>query len=182
MAVNQLIGWLRARADNVAAGLLAAMFAAFIFQIFARYVVLRFYPDTNIGWTVELCLTLWIWVVFWGTAFCVKESDHVRFDILYLTMGNRGRRVMAVVAALVIAGAMLAALPATWDYITFYKIKKSAVLKWRLDYVFSIYGIFATVIIIRYLWRAIAIIRGESPDAADSGHEAPIENEEAHRP
>lgn len=176
------MNWLKARADNVAAGLLAAMFVTFIIQIVARYVVLRIYPDLNIGWTVELCLTLWIWAVFWGTAFCLKESDHVRFDILYLGMGDRARRVMAVIAALAIAGGMLAALPATWDYITFYKIKKSAVLKWRLDYVFSIYGIFATAIILRYLWRAISIVRGESPDPADPDHGPRIEGNEAQRP
>ena len=176
------MNWLRARADNVAAALLAAMFATFIFQIFARYVVLRFYPGIDIGWTVELCLTLWIWAVFWGTAFCVREQDHVKFDILYHAAGDRARRVMAVVAALAIAGGMLAALPATWDYITFYKIKKSAVLKWRLDYVFSIYGIFASVIIIRYLWRAISIIRGEPPEGGDANLEAPTANEETHRP
>ena len=176
------MNWLRARADNVAAGLLAAMFATFIFQILARYVVLRFYPDINIGWTVELCLTLWIWVVFWGTAFCVRESDHVRFDILYLSMGERTRRIMAIIVALVIAGAMLAALPATWDYITFYKIKKSAVLKWRLDHVFSIYGVFVAAIIIRYIWRAISIIRGESPDTDDHGLDDPIGSDETGRP
>ena len=42
----------------------------------------------------------------------------------------------------------------TWDYITFYKIKKSATLKIRLDYVFSIYGIFLGAIILRYAWEA----------------------------
>jgi TRAP-type C4-dicarboxylate transport system permease small subunit len=176
-----LVNWLRARADDVAAGLLAAIFATFIFQIFARYVMLRFYPGINIGWTVELCLTLWIWAVFWGTAFCVRESDHVRFDILYLAMGKPARRVMAITAALVIAGAMLAALPATWDYITFYKIKKSAVLKWRLDYVFSIYGVFAVAIISRNLWRAMSIIRGETPDTDDLAHDLTAESEEAYR-
>lgn len=162
--MDRIIGGLRAAADVVAAGLLAAMFATFIIQIVARYVVLRFYPSADIGWTVELCLTLWVWVVFWGAAFCLRETDHVKFDVLYLTFGPKGRRVMAVTAALVIAAGMLAALPATWDYITFYKIKKSAVLRWRLDYVFSIYGVFATVIVVRAIWRAVSIIRGGPPD------------------
>lgn len=176
------MNWLRARAHNVAAALLAAMFAIFIFQIFARYVVLRFYPDMSIGWTVEVCLTLWIWTVFWGTAFCVKESDHVRFDLFYLAMGEKTRRIMAILAALAIVGGMLAALPATWDYITFYKIKKSAVLKLRLDYVFSIYALFAVVIIIRYVWRAVSIIRGESPDMFDRDFDAVPVSDEASRP
>jgi len=179
--LHRLFRWLRAFADVVAAGLLAAMFAAFIVQIVARYVVLRFYPDIAIGWTVELCLTLWIWAVFWGAAFCLDEDDHVKFDILYLTLGRRGRRTLAVVAALAIVVAFLAAMPATWDYITFYKIKKSAVLKWRLDYVFSIYGVFAVAVVVRYLWRAIAIVRGESPDRIDPDHGPTIEGGRAPR-
>jgi TRAP-type C4-dicarboxylate transport system permease small subunit len=158
---------LRTGADLVAAGLLAAMFATFIVQIIGRYVVLRFVPDADIGWTVELCLTLWIWTVFWGAAFCLRESDHVRFEILYLSGGPRARRAMALVAALAIGIGMLAALPATWDYITFYKIKKSAVLRWRLDYVFSIYGVFAAALVIRSFWRALALVRGAPPDTGD---------------
>lgn len=163
-SARRLLGWLGNRADDVAAGLLAAMFATFIVQIVARYVLLPHFPGINIGWTVELCLTLWLWSVFWGAAFCLREGDHVRFDMLYFAAGRRTRRWMAVAAALMIAAGLLMALPATWDYITFYKIKKSAVLRWRLDYVFSIYGVFAAVVIARYLWRAVALMRGRPLD------------------
>ncbi|MCO5162975.1 MAG: TRAP transporter small permease subunit [Mesorhizobium sp.] len=163
-AARRLWEWLGSRADDVAAGLLAAMFATFFVQIVARYILLPLYPGINIGWTVELCLTLWLWSVFWGAAFCLREGDHVRFDMLYLAVGRRTRRGMAIAAALLIAGGLLMALPATWDYIAFYKIKKSAVLRWRLDYVFSIYGIFAAVVTARYLWRAVALLRGSPLD------------------
>ena len=163
-AARQLWEWLGRRADDVAASLLAALFATFVVQIVARYFLLPIYPTLNIGWTVELCLTLWLWSVFWGAAFCLREGDHVRFDMLYLSVGRRTRRMMAIVAALMIVAGLLMALPATWDYITFYKIKKSAVLRWRLDYVFSIYGVFAAVVILRYIWRAVALIRGRPLD------------------
>lgn len=163
-SARRLLGWLGERADDVAAGLLAAMFATFIVQIVARYILLPLYPAINIGWTVELCLTIWLWSVFWGAAFCLRESDHVRFDMLYFAASRRTRRGMAIAAALLIAAGLLMALPATWDYITFYKIKKSAVLRWRLDYVFSIYGVFAAVVILRYLWRAVALLRGRPLD------------------
>lgn len=156
--------WLGRRADDVAAALLAAMFGAFVVQIVARYFLLPIFPGINIGWTVELCLTLWLWCVFWGAAFCLRDGDHVRFDMIYFAMGRRQRRIMAVIAAVMIAAGLIAALPATWDYITFYKIKKSAVLRWRLDYVFSIYGIFATVVAARYVWRAVELIRGRPLD------------------
>jgi TRAP-type C4-dicarboxylate transport system permease small subunit len=171
--------WLRRRADDVAAAMLAAMFAAFIFQIFARYVILRLYPQADIGWTVEVCLTLWLWLVFWGAAFCLNDSDHVKFDILYLAAGRQFRRVLAFGAAIAIAIGMLAALPATLDYITFYKIKSSSVLHIRLDYVFSIYGVFAAATVIRYLWRAQAILRGRMPDETVPGRDPLTDREDS---
>jgi TRAP-type C4-dicarboxylate transport system permease small subunit len=165
---------LQAGADHVAAGLLAAMFATFIFQVLARYVFLRFFPEIELGWTVEFSMTLWLWVVLWGAAFCLPETSHVRFDLFYQAAGRRSRRVMAFLAALIIVAAFAAALPATWDYITFYKIKKSAILKWRLDYVFGIYALFAVAIIGRYIWRAALIVRGQSPGEDDTDNSAEI--------
>jgi TRAP-type C4-dicarboxylate transport system permease small subunit len=150
--------WLHARAENIAVALLSVMFLAFIIQIVSRYVL-----NSPMGWTLELCLTMWLWVVFWGTAFCVRDREHVKFDIFYLAAPARLRRGFALVSALAIVVAMLAALPATLDFITFYKIKKSATLRIRLDYVFSIYAIFAGAIILRYAWRAVAFIRGADP-------------------
>ena len=76
--------------------------------------------------------------------------------------------------------AKVAALPATVDYITFYKIKKSSTLRIRLDYVFSIYGVFAVAIIVRYLVRAVAIVRGRSPDRVPLGHDTLLAGEEVH--
>ncbi len=159
----RLLGrWLRARADDVAVGLLAVMFLTFILQIAARYAFN--YP---IGWTVELCLTMWLWGVFWGSAFCLDDRDHVKFDILYLSAGPRARRTLAMIAALAILGGLLAAMPATLDYITFYKIKKSATLRIRLDYVFSIYAVFAVAVVVRYGVRLLRLMRGEAPEDLD---------------
>jgi hypothetical protein len=52
-----------------------------------------------LGWTLELCLILWVWIVFFGCAFIVREKDHVTFDIFYLAAGRRLRRGMALVAS-----------------------------------------------------------------------------------
>ena len=73
--------------------------------------------------------------------------------------------------AQIVAG-IAAALPATIDYITFYKIKKSATLRIRLDVVFSVYAIFAVAIIAAYTWRIAHLLRGGEPDAED-GMQAP---------
>lgn len=155
-------GWLQGRADNVAVALLAAMFVAFILQIFTRYVIN--YP---LGWTLEVCLTTWLWLVFWSSAFVLTERDHVTFDLFYLTAGERTRRVFAIVSAAAILAGFLAALPATLDYITFYKIKKSATLRIRLDIVFSVYALFAFAVIVRSAFRLWFLARGGAPEPRD---------------
>jgi TRAP-type C4-dicarboxylate transport system permease small subunit len=158
--------WLRRRAEDVAAGLLAVMFLTFLVQIVTRYVIN--YP---LAWTLEVCLTLWLWLVFWGAAFILDDRDHVKFDMFYFAASTRARRIMALVTAVAILAGFLAALPATWDYISFYKIKKSAILRIRLDIVFSVYGIFAVAIIARYALRAWQLIRGRQPDSVAPPHE-----------
>ena len=35
------------------------------------------------GWTDELSLIIWIWLVLWGAAFVVRENDEIRFELLY---------------------------------------------------------------------------------------------------
>lgn len=156
-----MIAWLKARAENVAVALLAAMFAAFVLQIVSRYVL-----NDPLGWTLELCLTTWLWAVFWGAAFCLDDGDHVKFDLLYVGAPAPVRRVFAIVSAVAIVAGFLAALPATVDYVTFYKIKRSATLHLRLDWVFSVYLLFAAAVIVRYAIRAWRSLRGAPPEAA----------------
>lgn len=157
--VRTTLRWLHARTENVAAALLAVMFLSFLLQIVSRYVF-----NNPLGWTLEVCLTLWLWLVFWGAAFNLRDVDHIRFDMLYVEVGKPMRRMFALVSALAIVAGLLAALPATLDYITFYKIKKSSTLRIRLDVVFSVYAIFVVAVVTRYALRAWHLARGGDPD------------------
>lgn len=137
--------WWRARADDVAGTLLFAMFLTFVLQIVSRYVF-----NQPLGWTLELCLILWLWTVFWGSAFCLGNDDHIRFDMIYNVVNPGVQRVFAIICALAIAGGMIWALAPTWDFVSFLKIKKSASLRIPLFYVFLIYPIFMAVTILIY--------------------------------
>lgn len=151
--------WLNARAENVAAAMLAAMFLTFLLQIVSRYVLV-----SPLGWTLELCLTLWIWIVFWGNAFIVRERDHVTFDLFYLAVPSGVRRVLALVSAAAIAVGFAVALLPTWDYIDFLKIKKSATMKIPLRTVFSIYALFMVAVILRAVVRFVRVWRHGADD------------------
>ena len=144
--------WLYARAENLLAAMLATMFVVFIIQIVFRYLL-----NLPIGWTHEISVMMWLWMVLFGTAFVVRDSEEIRFDILYSAVGPRTRRAMVLASSLTLVVLFAISLPAVIDYITFMKVEKTAYLKIRFDYLYSIYGIFAVAMIIRQLalaWRA----------------------------
>lgn len=148
--MNRILQGLRHGANGVAAAMLAALFLVFLVQIAARYVL-----NLSLGWTVEVSLTLWLWTVFWGSAFCLRPSDHIRFDILYLSVGRPVQRIFSAICALAIVVAFVVSLYPTWDYVSFYSIKRSSTLRIPLSYVFCIYLAFMVAVIWRYgriLW------------------------------
>jgi C4-dicarboxylate transporter DctQ subunit len=162
MSVSHVVGWarwLRRRAENICALLLLAMFLCFILQIVSRYVFNR-----PLGWTDEVSVLCWIWCILWGAVFVLRERDEIRFDIIYSSASEGTRRVFTIVTGIAIIGLFAIALPAVFAYVTFLKVERSAYLGVRLDYLYSIYLLFAVGVIVRYAgltWRAI---RGEAPD------------------
>jgi TRAP-type C4-dicarboxylate transport system permease small subunit len=155
-------GWLYRRAENVLAAMLAVMFAAFILQIIFRYLL-----NFPIGWTNELSVVLWIWLVLWGAAFVIREEEEIRFDLIYASVGPRARRVMFLIAASVLIILYAISFPATFDYITFMKVESTAYLKIRFDWLFSMYLVFVIAVIVRYLWLGWSAMFGRAPQEFD---------------
>ena len=158
-----LVGsWLARRAENVLAAMLAMMFAAFLLQIAFRYLA-----GLPIGWTHELSVILWVWLVLWGAAFVITEREEIRFDIVYGAVGPKARRFMAVITALALVALYLVSLPAVVDYVAFMKVERTAYLKVRFDFLFSIYIVFVVAAVIRYIWLGWQALRGVEPEDFD---------------
>jgi len=157
-----MLGWLRRRAEDIAALMLAVMFAAFLVQIVFRYAF-----NFPVGWTSELTVVMWLWLVLWGAALVVKESEEVRFDLLYGAVGRRGRIAMAFIASLALLTLYGASLKASYAYVAFMKVEKSSYLKIRMDWLYSIFLLFLVAIIVRYLWLLWQLLRGRDPEAGD---------------
>ena len=154
--MKRLLPGLRHLTEAVAAAMLAALFLVFLVQIGARYVL-----NVPMGWTVEVCLTLWLWLVFWGGGFCLRPADHIRFDVLYLSVSRPTQRLFGGLAALLIIAAFAISFLPTLDYVSFYKIKRSGTLGIRLHYVFSIYLLFMVVVMARYGGVLYRFLKGE---------------------
>ncbi len=143
---------LRARlhffAELVAMLLFMAMFAAFLLQVFTRYVL-----NDPVAWTQEFVLIMYIWIVFWCGAFLLKEREHITFDMFFLALPPRQRRILAIILTALTGLVFIVALPATIDYVTFMKIEKSPVMGIRFDILYSIFIVFVVAIAVGALWR-----------------------------
>src|SRR5205085_10632525 len=94
---------LRLLTDNVAVALIATMFVSFLLQIFFRYVLNR-----PLGWTEEVTVLCWVWVVLWGASFVVADAEEVRFDIVFNAVPQRARRAFTIVSCLALVALMAA--------------------------------------------------------------------------
>ena len=142
--------------------MLGVMFLAFIAQIVCRY-----FFNLPTGWMSELSVVAWLWMVLWGSAFVLKESEEIRFDLIYSGAGPRARRVMGVVAGASLLVLYAASLPAAAKYVGFMKVERTDYLHVRLDILYSIYLVFLVAVLIRYVWVLWRLLRGEASGAAD---------------
>jgi C4-dicarboxylate transporter DctQ subunit len=144
---------LKSGAELVAVALFIAMFGAFLLQVFTRYVL-----NNPLGWTVEVCLATWLWVVFWSAAFLIREPQHVTFNIFYHAAPAPVRRVFALLSAGALLIAFAISLAPTWDFVSFMKIDKTPVVGLRFDYLFVIYVIFILAVIVRAAMRIFVLL------------------------
>lgn len=140
-----LVKNLRRAAEIVAVITFTAMFVGFILQVVMRYGL-----NSPLDWTQELCVVLYLFGVFWTSAFLLKESDHVAFTVLYDVSPMRIRRIMAAIGALAIGIAFAADLPGAWDYIHYMRVNSTPVMHLRFDLVFGIFLVFMIAVV----WRS----------------------------
>ena len=143
--------------EAVAVLLLAMIFVAFIVQITMRYIF-----NWPVGWTTEVSLAAWLWLVLWGAAFVLKDEEEIRIDLIAGRGSRRTRRVIGAIAAVSVIVLFAMSLPASWSYVTFMKVEKSATLGVRMDIMYSIYLVFVVAVIARALRH---LVRGPASDS-----------------
>ena len=155
---------LRSFANFITATMLAVLFFTFLLQIFSRYIL-----KAPFGWTLELCLILWLWIVFFGCSFAVRDQDHVKFDIFYYATPKKVQLVFSIISAIGVIVIMGYSFLPTIDYIDWMKMRKTTTVKIfnnkiPLSYIFSVYGIFLLSVIIQYIWKLINLLKSGLPD------------------
>jgi TRAP-type C4-dicarboxylate transport system permease small subunit len=159
--------WLRKRANDIAVALMALMFVAFLLQIGFRYVL-----NEPLGWTEEVTVLCWVWVVLWCAAFVLADQEEIRFDIVQGLVPPKLQRAFTAASSIAIVVLFALSLPATWNYVTFMKREHTAYLHMRFDFLYAIYLLFALAIIVRHLVLAWRAVKGAPPDAGSMSDNA----------
>jgi TRAP-type C4-dicarboxylate transport system permease small subunit len=160
--LSRIGNWLRRRAENILVILLTIMFVSFLVQVFSRYVL-----NDPVGWSEEVIATMWVWTVLWGSAFVLSEREEIRFDIIYSNLPGRVRRGCTVITGVVLIVLYLISLPAAYAYVSFMKVERSPYLHVPINWMYSIYVIFAVASIVRYCWLVYEAVRGEKAPETD---------------
>ena len=138
--------------------LCALMFAA-VFVIFCYKILRRYLAGDAVAWGDEVCVVLFIWIVFLANAFVVEDKKQIAFDLLIDRLSPRARRRVEIARILLVGGILAAALPGAVDYTLFLWRERTPVLLWRLDIVYACFAVFIAAVIVRYGERLIALLR-----------------------
>ena len=168
--MDTIIKWFTRGAEFIAAMSLAAIFVTFLLQIIFRYVPFL----EPIGWSVVLISLLWVFVIFFGCSFIVRETDHVAFDVLYLAVKPGTRKVLALLTAVLMIIAMIYAFPSMWETVfanRLMELKKIQTIrvpitgdKIAIKWLFAPFVMLMVVVTIRYIWRIYTVLRFGPPE------------------
>jgi TRAP-type C4-dicarboxylate transport system permease small subunit len=167
--------------EFIAAIALAAIFIIFLLQIFTRYapriswiIPLPIISDwmnslQPIGWTVNLISVLWVWIIFFGCSFFVRDGEHVVFDLLVFAVPPKIQKIFLTIVALFMITIMLYSFGPTWDAIfgsRLMELKKIQTLripitgeKIPIKWLFAPYIILMIAVICRYSFTLLSLIR-----------------------
>ena len=137
---------------------IASVLFAGVFLVFCYKIVMRYAAHDAVAWADEICVVLFIWIVFWANAFLVPDAAQIRFDLLYRAFGQTGQRWIGIFRALLIGGLLAAALPGVIDYLMFLWRERTPVLGLRLDYVYACFGLFVAASVVRAVYHIAQLL------------------------
>ena len=131
-----------------------------LFMVFVVQVTARFGFDKPLAWTDEAAVVLYVWIILWAAAFVVPEREHVVFDLIWNSVGQRARQVMQIVGNLMVGGLALCGIPASWDYVHFMNREGTPVLGISFMWVFLPFVLLLIALVVRSAWAIWNALRG----------------------
>jgi C4-dicarboxylate transporter, DctQ subunit len=154
--MSDVLGWkerARSAIDTLLALMMGSILVVFLIQIVARYAL-----NTPMGWTIEYVAIAWVWGIFLGFAFVLRDEDMLRIDFLYHSVSPGWRRIYDGMTHTICALIIAWSIPKSWGYVSFMAIEKTAYMLIPFHIVFAVYIPFAISVVVRSVmavWKAV---------------------------
>jgi TRAP-type transport system small permease protein len=123
--------------------ILAALILSVSLEVFFRYVLNNPSPQL-----FELSIYCFVWVIYLGGALATRYNQHVRFDLIYRSLPEKGRRILELIFTIVINAALLVLVVPSIRYtIQMYPIKASA-LRVPWTFLLLVFPIFLVLVLV----------------------------------
>lgn len=117
--------------------------SAIIIQVFYRYFL-----NISLEWPFELSIYAYIWTLYLGAAWGIREGHHVKFNLLFDVLPTRIQKMINIIFNSITTTVFIIIFKPVWEYLLFnYRIKTVA-LKIPWTYVFGVFSIFLFLTII----------------------------------
>ena len=125
-------------------------------QVVARYVF-----NHSISWSEELARYVFIWQIWLGSSYCVKENRHIRIDIFTNHLSEKVRQIYEIVITvisivfcvfLIYKGGQVVMMIANLH-------QTSPALKLPMQIIYACVPISCVLMVIRYIEHIIKLVR-----------------------
>lgn len=154
--VDTLARRFRALCEAVVVALFSLILVVFAISIPSRYLF-----NHPIIWADEVLVLAMIWCTFLAAAFIIEEREQVVFDLAYERCPPWGRRAMLIIGSALLAGLLIAALPAIIGYTRFLWRERTTVLELRLDLVYACFAVFIAAVAVRRIVFIARLLGGD---------------------
>lgn len=126
---------------------LTIIFVAFIVNVISRYVV-----NAPVNACYELCLGGLVWCLLLSAPYATRKHNNVAFTLLYDKMNPLGQLIFRLVGNGFLIFCFAVMLYPSYDWVTFMQRKYTAVLKIRMDIMYSPFLVFNVLVLAHMIY------------------------------
>ena len=153
--------------------ILAGLLTILLILIVGYEVVMRYFFHVPVGWVVEVCEYLLLYLTFFGSAWLLREDRHIRVDILLASLNQRSRDFLNLINS--VMGAVSCALITIFSSMNTWKhidegtlvIQTLSIRKWVLLWVIPFGFVLLLVQFIRTFFEQIQRLKKSNGNVAE---------------
>lgn len=123
--------------------LFSIMFVMFVVQIVYRYLF-----NMQMAWQNEIIVICFSWTMIFSASYGTRTDTHVAFSSVYDAVSEKTKWFFRVAVNLIQVAVILLIFKPTWTTVMFYKMVKTPILKFPMNYYYFPFIIFISLTLI----------------------------------